>query len=199
VRPGDQHTAGGQDIDATAPVIGTAGRTQRVVDGRRFVGVDHTRPHPLGHTGGADDAAAVVVEAYEVVFPDPPGLSVSGVETRQPVVVAVDQDPVFGDIVECSVLAVVMRVERVAGVRRYELQRILCVQRRRVRPLPRFAIGHDGRTLGVFRVEALETGRLEFQSARLGLQAPVPLLGVVRGEGGQLGSILKAPFREPPV
>jgi hypothetical protein len=59
-----------------------------------------------------------------------------GVEPHDPVVVAVNLDPVVLDVEQEGILAVALGVERVFRVRREHLQREAFVHLARMRPLP---------------------------------------------------------------
>jgi hypothetical protein len=61
------------------------------------------------------------VEPHEVVVREAPRLGIPRIHPRDPVVVAVDQDAVLLDVVDERVLAVGVRMEAVARMRRDEL------------------------------------------------------------------------------
>ena len=86
-----------------------------------------TRRDALGDLCCADDHTPVVKDPDQVVVLDASCLSILGVDPEDPVVVAVDQDPVILDLVQPAPLGITHSVKTETGVGRDQLQGVLFV------------------------------------------------------------------------
>ncbi len=125
-----------QQIDDAAAVDRLADLAHRIVDRRGLETVRDAARQPLRDHRCAHHRAAIVVDLDEIVLLDAALGGVLRAQADDPVVTAVDLDPVIGDVEQEGVLAVALRVEAVFAVRRQQLQRILVDEVRGVRALP---------------------------------------------------------------
>ena len=79
---------------------------------------------PLRWQRRTDDRAAIVEDFDQVMLLDAALVGIRRIEAHEPVVIAVDLDPMVLDVEQEGVLAVPLGVEGVLRVRREELQRI---------------------------------------------------------------------------
>jgi len=89
----------------------------------------HSGQDPLGHDSPTDYLPSIIEKTDQVMVFNTALSSILGIETSRPVIPSVDQQPVGFNIVDRTVLAIGVRVETVARVRRNQLKRKTCGQR----------------------------------------------------------------------
>src|SRR3954462_6352781 len=127
---------GREQVEAPSPVDRLTGLAHRIVDRGRLVAMAYAARQPLRRQRSADDRSAFVEDLHQIMLLDTARGGIFGVEPYDPVVVAVDLDPVVLDVEQEGILAVALSVERVFRVWREHLQREALVHLARMRPLP---------------------------------------------------------------
>src|SRR5262249_9078686 len=115
---------GREQIETAATIDRLAGLTHWIVDRRRLIAVCDAAWQPLRRQCRADHRAAIVEDLNQIMLADTALLCILGIHAYDPVVIAIDLDPMVLDVEQEGVLAVTLGVKRIFRVRRKQLQRV---------------------------------------------------------------------------
>jgi hypothetical protein len=161
----DYRPARDEYVYASAAIGRSARFAYGIIHGGAAVGVNRPGGKSLGEVSRADNRATIVEDLDEIIFANAPGFRIIRVEAHDPVMVAVNGNSVFLDVVDPALLPVSACVKGVPGMGRDELQGVFAVEFGSVVTFPgRKVFGHH-RPLRIVRVKALQTGANELELA----------------------------------